>query len=103
MTNSSKVYDTGGHPQIVIFHFLVYNNNNNNSVALVHELYRPSDRRLSAKLVPTFANKGCRVVSDTDNYGRRPEPLPFLPSSSSIVLTRLSRPRIRPTTSQEIW
>jgi hypothetical protein len=29
-------------------------------------IYRPSDRRLSAKLVPTFADKGCRVVSATD-------------------------------------
>jgi hypothetical protein len=34
------------------------------------ELYRPSDRRLSAKLVPTFANRGCYVVSVTDPYGR---------------------------------
>jgi hypothetical protein len=25
------------------------------------ELYRPSDRRLSAKSVPTFADRGCRV------------------------------------------
>jgi hypothetical protein len=31
----------------------------------------------------------------------RPEPLLFLPSSSSIVLTRLSGPRCRPTTSQK--
>jgi hypothetical protein len=30
------------------------------------ELYRPSDRRLLAKLVPTFADRGCRVVSATD-------------------------------------
>jgi hypothetical protein len=30
-------------------------------------------------------------------------PLLFLPSSSSIVLTRLSGPRSRPTTSQKIW
>jgi hypothetical protein len=34
------------------------------------ELYRPSDRRLSAKLVPTLADKGCRVVSATDPHGR---------------------------------
>jgi hypothetical protein len=34
------------------------------------ELYRPSDRRLSAKLVQTFADWGCRVVSVTDPYGR---------------------------------
>jgi hypothetical protein len=31
------------------------------------ELYRPSDRRLSAKLVPTFADRGCRVMNP---YGR---------------------------------
>jgi hypothetical protein len=34
------------------------------------ELYRPSDRRLSAKCLPTFADKGCHVVSVTDPYGR---------------------------------
>jgi hypothetical protein len=33
------------------------------------ELYRPSDRRLSAKLVPTFVDRGCHVVSVTDPYG----------------------------------
>jgi hypothetical protein len=34
------------------------------------ELCRPSDRRLSAKLVPTFADRGRCVVSTTDPYGR---------------------------------
>jgi hypothetical protein len=34
------------------------------------ELYRPSDRRLSAKWFPTFADRGCHVVSVTDPYGR---------------------------------
>jgi hypothetical protein len=34
------------------------------------ELYRPSDRRLSAKLVPTFADRGCHLVSMADPYGR---------------------------------
>jgi hypothetical protein len=29
------------------------------------ELYRPSDRRLLAKLVTTFAVRGCRVISAT--------------------------------------
>jgi hypothetical protein len=29
-----------------------------------------SDRRLSAKLVPTFVDRGCSVVSATDPYGR---------------------------------
>jgi hypothetical protein len=32
-----------------------------------------------------------------------PEPLLFFPSSFSVALTRLSGPRSRPTTSQEIW
>jgi hypothetical protein len=30
----------------------------------------PSDRRLSAKLVLTFTDKGCRVVSVTDSHDR---------------------------------
>jgi hypothetical protein len=34
------------------------------------ELYRPSDRRLSAKLVLTFADIVCHVVSVTDPYDR---------------------------------
>jgi hypothetical protein len=34
------------------------------------ELYRPSDRRLSAKLVLTFADRGCHVVSVTEPHGR---------------------------------
>jgi hypothetical protein len=34
------------------------------------ELYRPNDRRSSAKLVPTFADRGCHVVRVTDPYGR---------------------------------
>jgi hypothetical protein len=35
------------------------------------ELYRPSDRRLSEKLVPVFLRiEGCRVVSTADPYGR---------------------------------
>jgi hypothetical protein len=33
------------------------------------ELYRPSDLCLSAKLVATFADRGCRVVSATDSHG----------------------------------
>jgi hypothetical protein len=32
-------------------------------------IYRPSDLRLKAKLVPTFADRGCHVVSATDPYG----------------------------------
>jgi hypothetical protein len=33
-------------------------------------LYRPSDRRLLVKLVPSFADGGCRMISLTDPYGR---------------------------------
>jgi hypothetical protein len=72
------------------------------------ELHLPSDRRLSAKSLPTFSERGCHVVSAADPlrpYSRfpRPEPLIFLSSISSIVLTRLSRPRSIPTTTQNIW
>jgi hypothetical protein len=34
------------------------------------QTYRPSDRRLSGKLVPTFADRGCRVVNGTDPHSR---------------------------------
>jgi hypothetical protein len=34
------------------------------------ELHWPSNRRLSAKLVPTFADRGCQEVSVTDPCGR---------------------------------
>jgi hypothetical protein len=34
------------------------------------ELYRPSYRRLAAKLVPPFVHRGCRVVSMTDPFVR---------------------------------
>jgi hypothetical protein len=42
------------------------------------ELYRPNDRGLSVKGLPTFADRGCHVVSATDPYGRI---LDFLDSS----------------------
>jgi hypothetical protein len=32
--------------------------------------YTDRDRRLSTKLVPTFADRGCHVVSVADPYGR---------------------------------
>jgi hypothetical protein len=38
--------------------------------ALVRQRTIPSDRRLSAKLVPTSADKGYRVVSATNPHGR---------------------------------
>jgi hypothetical protein len=44
------------------------NTNKTNSVTLVHE--RITHRRLSAKLVPIFADRVCCVVSTTDPYDR---------------------------------
>jgi hypothetical protein len=32
------------------------------------ELYRPSDRRISKKLVPAFKDSECRTVSATNSY-----------------------------------
>jgi hypothetical protein len=68
------------------------------------ELYRQSDRCFSEKLMPTFADRECHVASMTflRPYSRfsKPEPLLFLSSSFSIVLTRLSGPCFRLTTSQ---
>jgi hypothetical protein len=72
------------------------------------ELYLPRDRCLSTKLVLTFLlievprgqRDGCLRP-----YSRlsRPEQILFVLSSSSVVLTRLSGPRCRPTTFQKIW
>jgi hypothetical protein len=66
-----------------------------------------TDLHLSAKLIPTFADRGCHVVSVTSLqlYFQisRPEQLLFLSSSSSVVLTRLSRPCSTSTTTQKIW
>jgi hypothetical protein len=45
--------------------------NKNNFVALVRKrTIRPSDRRLSPKLVPTLRIEACRVVSAADAYDR---------------------------------
>jgi hypothetical protein len=42
-----------------------------NFVAFVcKRTYRQSDRRLLAKLVPTLAERGCRMVSATDPHVR---------------------------------
>jgi hypothetical protein len=74
-----------------------------NPVAWVRKRTISTDRRLFTKLVPSFADRCCHVVSVTDPYDRsRLNPLRFLSGSSSIVLTRLSGRRSRPTTSQKI-
>jgi hypothetical protein len=61
------------------------------------ELYRPSDRRLSAKWLPTFAARGCHVVSVTGSlrpYSRfsRQDPLLFYQVSPQLY----SRGRMDP-------
>jgi hypothetical protein len=69
------------------------------------ELYRPSDRCFSAKLVPTSAGRGCRVV---DLYGRN---LAFQGQSRYFFFQVVPQlyswdwvePRSRPATSQKIW
>jgi hypothetical protein len=84
---------------LYLFHIYIY-------FKYFYFLYRHSDRRLSTKLVPTFEERGCQVVSVTDSYGGILGFLHqrlFLSSSSSFALTRLSGPRSRRTTSQNIW
>jgi hypothetical protein len=79
-----------------------------NSVTLVGERTIPTERpplfdEVSANFCVFRMSRGQRNVFPWP-YSRlsRPEPLIFLPSSSSIVLTRLSGPRSRSTTSQKI-
>jgi hypothetical protein len=77
------------------------------SVALDRELTIPSGRlTLVGEVIANLC--GYRVPCGQRDgsprpYSRisRPEPLLFVSSSSSVVLTRLSRPRSRPTTSQK--
>jgi hypothetical protein len=80
-----------------------------NSVASVRQRTIPSERpplvgEVSAKFCGYRVPRGQRDVSPLP-YSRFsvPEPLLFHSSSSLIVLTRLSGPRSRPTTSQKIW
>jgi hypothetical protein len=82
---------------------------NNNSVVLVRQRTIPTER---PSLVGEFNANFCgQMVPRSQRDGSlrlysllsRPGKLHFLPSSSSIVLTRLSGPRSRPTTSQKIW
>jgi hypothetical protein len=86
---------------ILILYFMVLKN------TTLHGMSPWANYTVLAKLVETFADRGCHVVSVTDSlwpYSRlsRPEPQFFLSSSSSVVLRRLSGPRYRPI-SQKIW
>jgi hypothetical protein len=76
-----------------------------NSVALVRKRTTPTER---PPLVGEVSANFC-VVSATDQHSvfnlgvLDPETLLFHSSSSSVILTRLSGPRSRHTTSQKIW
>jgi hypothetical protein len=80
-------------------------------VALVRERTVPTERPpLVGEVTANFCGYRCCVVSATDPYGHI---LGFLDRSryyifqgspiSPIVITRLSGPRSRLTTSQKIW
>jgi hypothetical protein len=68
--------------KLVISSDMQFSTEINNSVALVRErTMLTSDRCLSAKLVPTFPDRGCCVVSTTYPYGRN---LGFLDRSRCV-------------------
>jgi hypothetical protein len=80
-----------------------------NTVASVRERTIPTERsplvgEVSANFCGQKVPRGQRDGSLL-SYSRlsRPEPLLSLSSSSSVVLTRLSGPRARPTTSEKLW
>jgi hypothetical protein len=75
-----------------------------NSMVWVRERTIPTEQPslVGGSNCQLFVDRGCHVVSVTDPYGRilffYTEAATFLSSSSSVVLTRLSRPCSRPTT-----
>jgi hypothetical protein len=79
-----------------------------NSVALVRKRTIPNERpphvdEVSANFCGWKVSCGQRKRSPRPYFRfSRPESLLFLSSSPSILLTRLSEPRSRPTTSQKI-
>jgi hypothetical protein len=59
-----------GHGILLFFNYLLTDQSIKNSVALVCERTIRPNHYLSAGLVRTFADKGCRVNSATDPHGR---------------------------------
>jgi hypothetical protein len=55
---------------IHMFHAEIISTKKNPWPESASEVYRPSDRRLSATLVPTFADRRWHMVNATDPYGR---------------------------------
>jgi hypothetical protein len=80
-----------------------------NSVVWVRERTIPVERsplvvQVSANFCAYRVSRGQRDESLRPFFWlSRSEPLLFLPSSSSIVLMRLSEPRSKPTTPKKIW
>jgi hypothetical protein len=78
-------------------------------MALVHEWtvltqWLPLLGEVTANFCRQRVSRGQRNGSPLPySWFSRPEPLLFLPSSSSIALTRLSGPHFIRTTSQKIW
>jgi hypothetical protein len=83
--------------------------NKTNSVALVRKRTIPTERPpLVGEVSANFS--GYRVSRGQRNESPRPlisifytGTATFLTNSSSIIFTRLSGPRFRPTTSQKMW
>jgi hypothetical protein len=128
-----KIPDDGQSPETQYFRelyttvrILQFQNSRKECYHLVQKILRPLSylkaqnkdklRRLSprknytvrAAAACTFEDRGCRVVSMTDPYGRILGFLDwsrysFFQVTSSIVLMRLSGPCSRPITSQKIW
>jgi hypothetical protein len=73
-----------------------------NSLASVRKRTIPTERQplVSEVSANFFADRGATWSESLRPYSRlsRPDPLLFIPSSSSVVLTRLSGPRSRPIT-----
>jgi hypothetical protein len=83
-------------------------NKETNSMALGRKRTIPTDRpplvcEVSANFCRYRVSRGeCNRSPRLYSRFSRPEPLLFLPSSSSVVFTRLSGPCSRPTISQKI-
>jgi hypothetical protein len=104
----SNVFNCKFSNQLSDFLATLHMNTKHNSVVLVRKRTIPTEPPQPAGEVSVnLTDRECGVVSATDLHGRNlgfldPEPLLFHSSSSTIILTRLSGPRSRPNTSQNI-
>jgi hypothetical protein len=65
------------------------------------ELYRPSDLRLPANLVPTFADRRCHVVNTTDPYGRILDFLVQIVTRNEVRILVMFRSKVLPPSSRQ--